>query len=70
MGDRPLPEVGKRRQQTTGLRPWAPTVRWLCNVEEQTVHYHNMLTVAASQQITDLALAPEKGGEAKTQAPS
>jgi hypothetical protein len=39
VGDRPLPEVGKEwRQQTTGLRPWAHTVRWLCNIEEQTVN--------------------------------
>jgi hypothetical protein len=36
-GDRSLPEVRKeQRQQTTGLRPWAPTVRWLCSIEKQT----------------------------------
>jgi hypothetical protein len=32
-GDRPLPKGGKeRRQQTIGLKPWAPTVRQLCSI--------------------------------------
>jgi hypothetical protein len=47
-GDRLLPEVGKeRRWQTTRFRPWAPTVRQLCSIEEQTVNHHNMLKVTA-----------------------
>jgi hypothetical protein len=70
-GDRPLSEVGKeQRRKTTRPSPWAPTVRWLCSVEEQTANNHKMLTVAASRWITDLALAPGKGSEAKAQAPS
>jgi hypothetical protein len=44
-GDRPLPEVGKeQRWQTTGPSPWAPTVRQLCSVQEQTANHHNTLT--------------------------
>jgi hypothetical protein len=61
-GDRPLLEVGKKqRWQTAGLRPWGPTVRQLCSIEEQRVNHHNMLIVAASLLITDLALASGKG---------
>jgi hypothetical protein len=47
--DKPLPDVeNKRRWQIIGLRPWAPTIKWLCSVEEQTVNHHKTLTVAAS----------------------
>jgi hypothetical protein len=42
-GDRLQPEV---RWQITGSSPWAPTVRQLCSVEEQTMNHHNTLTVA------------------------
>jgi hypothetical protein len=71
VADRLLPEVGKElRWQTTRPSPWAPTVRQLCRVEEQTVNHHNMLTEAASCQITDLALVSGKGGKARTQTPS
>jgi hypothetical protein len=32
-GHRVLPEVGKeQRQQTTGFRLWAPTVRQFCSI--------------------------------------
>jgi hypothetical protein len=49
VGDRPLSEVGKEgRQKTTGLRPWAPNVRWLCSLEEQTANHHNTLTADGS----------------------
>jgi hypothetical protein len=49
VGDMLLPEEGKElRWNTTGLRPWAPTVRQLCSIEEQTAKHHNKLTAAAS----------------------
>jgi hypothetical protein len=70
-GGRPLTDVGKeQRQQTTGPSPWAPTVRRLCSIEEQTANHHYMLTGAASWWITDFVLAPGKRGKAKTQATS
>jgi hypothetical protein len=62
VGDRLLPEVGKeQRQKTTGLCPWAPTVRLLCSIEEQTENHHNTLTEAAADGSLTLPLPQGKG---------
>jgi hypothetical protein len=67
-GDRPMPEVEKEwRWQTTGLRPWAPTVRRLCSVEEQMVNHHN-----TQWQPTDRSLTlpcPRERGQGKDTSP-
>jgi hypothetical protein len=70
VGERLLPEAGQeQRQQTKGPSPWAPTVRQLCSIEEQTANHHNMLTGKPVDGSLTLPLLQGKGGGKDTSLP-
>jgi hypothetical protein len=68
--DKPLPEVRQVVDYKAHLlsRWETPKVKGFCKIEKQTVNHHNTLTAGVNWWITDLA--PEKGGEPKSQATS